>query len=156
MPTLKQLEEVGEPDLAKLHKRCLVLIGLLDGVLSSKVFNINFGTFSSIACMNPDCGKPVRRRIPPGQSALSAACLDCGMDYELSVAMDGQCVWRPVLEEIPCPGPSCEVVFKVPPGELKAGRRLVCHGCRGRFQIGLAVFSDDASTASEASTQSTS
>lgn len=153
MPTLKQLEEMGEPDLGKLHERCLTIIGLLDGVLSSPVFNINFGTFSSIACMNPDCGKTVRRRIPSGKSKLSAACLDCGMDYELSVAVDGQCVWRPVLEEVPCPGPSCEVVFKVSPGELKAGRRLVCHACGGRFQIGLALFSEDASAVTDPATQ---
>lgn len=153
MPTLNQLEEVGEPDLAKLHERCLTIIMLLDGVLSSPVFNINFGTFSSIACMNPDCGKTVRRRIPTGQSALSAACLDCGMDYKLSVDADGQCVWRPVLEDVLCPGPSCEVVFRVSPGELKAGRRLVCHACGGRFQIGLALFPDEASAVADPVTQ---
>lgn len=149
MPTLKQLEDVGEPDLAKLHDRCLTIVGLLDGVLSSPVFNVNFGTFSSIECMNPDCGKTVRRRIPTGQSSLSAACLDCGMDYKLSVDPDGQCVWRPVLEEVPCPGPSCEVVFKVSPGELKPGRRLACHKCEGRFMIGLALFSDEPSAAAD-------
>ena len=153
MPTLKQLEDVGEPDWAKLHERCLTIIGLLDGVLSSPVFNINFGTFSSIECMNPDCGKTVRRRIPIGRSALSAACLDCGMDYELSVDADGRCMWRPVLEEVSCPRPSCEVVFKVAPGEIKAGRRLVCHACGGRFQIGLALFSDEASAEADPATQ---
>ena len=152
MPTLKQLEEAGEQDLTKLHKRCLTIIGLLDGVLSSPIFNINFGTFSSIPCMNPDCGKIVRRRIPTGQSAQSAACLDCGMDYKLTVGADGHCVWRPVLEEVPCPGPSCAVVFKVSPGELKAGRRLACHACGGRFQIGLALFSDDSSAVADPTT----
>ena len=75
------------------------------------------------------------------------------MDYELAVGADGQCVWRPVLEEIPCPGPSCEVMFKVSPGELKAGRRLVCHACGGRFQISLALFSDEASAAADPATQ---
>lgn len=153
MPTLKQLEEVGESDLAKLHERCLTIIGLLDGVLSSPVFNINFGTFSSIACINPDCRKTVRRRIPTGQSALSAACLDCGMDYELSIDAVGQCVWRPIVEKVPCPGPSCEVVFKVSPGELKAGRRLVCNACGGQFQIGLALFADEASAVADPAKQ---
>lgn len=149
MPTVKQLEDSGEPDLAKLRKRCLAIIDLLDGVLSSPVFNINFGTFSSIACMNPDCGKPVRRRLPAGQDALAVSCLECGMGYELTVAADGQCVWRPVLEEVPCPGPSCEVVFKVSPGELKPGRRLACHKCDGRFVIGLALFADEPPAAAD-------
>jgi hypothetical protein len=149
MPTLKQLEEVGEPDLARLHDRCLTIIGLLDGVLSSPVFNINFGTFSSIVCVNPDCGKPVRRRLPAGQDALASNCLECGMSYELTVAAEGQCVWRPVLEEVPCPGASCEVVFKVSPGELKPGRRLACRKCEGRFMIGLALFSDEPTAAAD-------
>ena len=153
MPTLKQLEEAGEPDLAKLHKRCLTIIGLLDGVLSSPIFNINFGTFSSIPCMNPDCGKTVRRRLPAGQDALAVNCFECGMGYELTVAVEGQCVWRPVLEETPCPGPSCEVVFKVSPGELNPGRRLACHKCEGRFVIGLALFSDEPSAASNSKPQ---
>lgn len=145
MPTLKQLEKEGEPDLAKLHDRCLTIIVLLDGVLSSPVFNINFGTFSSIECMNPDCRKTVRRRIPSGQSTLSAACLDCEMGYDLSVDADGQCVWRPVLEQVPCPDPSCNQVFTVSSGQLKPGARLKCQSCQGRFQIGLALFPDDVS-----------
>jgi len=149
LPTLKQLETAGEPDLAKLRKRCVAIIELLDGVLSSPVFNISFGTFSSIACMNPDCGKTVRRRIPSGKDLLPAACTECGMRYELTVAADGQCLWRPVLEEVSCPGPSCDVVFTVSPGDLKAGRRLVCHKCGGRFVIGLALFSDDSTATAD-------
>jgi hypothetical protein len=147
MPTLKQLEEVGEPDLAKLHKRCFTIIGLLDGVLSSPVFNINFGTFSSIECMNPDCGKTVRRRIPSGQTALTAACLECAMGYEVSVGANDECLWRPILEEVKCPSLACNQIFKVSPGELVPGRRLACHSCGGRFQIGLALFASDATAA---------
>lgn len=149
IPTVRQLEESGGPDLPKLRKRCLAIIELLDDVLSSPIFNINFGMFSFIACMNPDCRKPVRTRLPAGQDALAVDCLECGMGYELSVAADGQCTWRPVLEEIPCPGPSCEVVFKVSPGKLKPGGRLACHKCKGRFVIGRALFSIESSAATD-------
>jgi len=152
MPTLKQLEEVGEPDLEKLRSRCLTIIGMLDNVLASRVFNINFGTFSSIACMNSDCGKMVRRRIPSGQTALTAECLECGMGYDVSLDASGECLWRPILQEVPCPTPDCDQVFKVSPGEITPGRRLVCSSCGGRFQIGLALFSDDALAAGEPAT----
>lgn len=145
MPTLKQLEEAGEPDPEKLRSRCLAIIDLLDDVLASPVFNINFGTFSSIACMNPDCGKTVRRRIPLGETLLTVACLACAMDYEVSVGPNGECLWRPILEDVQCPSEACEQVFKVSPGELIPGRRLECQSCRRRFQIGLALFADDAS-----------
>ncbi len=149
MPTLKQLEEVGEPDLDKLRIRCTTIIGLLDGVLASPVFNINFGTFSSITCMNPDCGKAVRRRIPSGQTALTVECLECGMGYEVSVDASGECLWRPILQDVRCQTPECDQIFKVSPGEITPGRRLVCSSCGGRFQIGLALFSDNALTSGE-------
>lgn len=147
MPTLTQLEEAGQPDLDKLRSRCMAIVGLLDGVLASPVFNINFGTFSAIACMNPDCGKTVRRRMPLGQTVLTTACLECAMGYEVSMDADGKCLWRPILEEVQCPGPACDQVFKVSPGELMPGRRLACHSCGGRFQIGLALFESDAKAA---------
>ena len=153
MPTLKQLEQVGEPDLGKLLERCLTIIGILDGVLSSPVFNINFGTFSSIACMNPDCGKAVRRRIPSGQTMLQAKCLECAMEYEVSTEANDKCVWRPIFEEVQCPGVACYQVLKLPPGELIPGRRLECHACGGRFQIGLALFADEASAVTGPTTQ---
>lgn len=145
MPTLKQLEESGAPDLDKLRIRCATIIGLLDGVLSSAVFVSNFGIFSSIECMNPACGKPVRRRIPIGQTALILACRECAMAYEVSVDAGGACLWRPILEEVRCLTASCDQVFKVSPGELKPGTRLECHSCGGRFRIDLALFVDDAS-----------
>jgi hypothetical protein len=149
LPTVREMEEIGEPDLSRLRDRCSAIIALLDGVLSSPVFNINFGTFSAIACMNPDCGAPVRRRLPKGRDVLAANCDECGIGCELTVAADGQCAWRPALEEVPCPGPSCEVDFNVSPGALKPGRRLVCHECESRFVIGLALFSDEPSAVAD-------
>lgn len=68
------------------------------------------------------------------------------MGYEVSVGTDGKSLWRPILEEVQCPGQNCERAFKVSPRDLVPGRRLECHSCGGRFQIGLALFADGAPT----------
>lgn len=149
MPTLKQLEESGEPDLSRLRERCESIIGLLDKVLASSVFNINFGTFSAIKCTNLDCGQTVRKRIPSGATALVAACRACGTNYKVSIGPGDQCNWRPILEDIQCPGPGCSQVFQVSPSELQHGRRLKCHACGGLFQIGLGWFSVDGASKTE-------
>jgi hypothetical protein len=148
MPTLKQLEESGEPDLSKLRSRCDAIIALLDKVLTSPVFNINFGTFSAIKCANSDCGQTIRKRVPAGATALSATCQACGMSYEVSAGPGDQCTWRPILEDVQCPGAGCSQVFKVSPSELQPGRRLACNVCGGRFQIGLGLFAADKSVTS--------
>lgn len=154
MPTLKQLEEVGEPDLSKLRARCTTIIDLLEKVLGSKVFNINFGTFSTIKCANSDCNQTIRKRIPSGTAALAAACHACGMSYEVSTGPGDQCTWRPILEAVQCPGVECSQVFKVSPSELQPGRRLRCDTCSGLFQIGLGWFSvKEASKAEEINSQ---
>lgn len=143
MPTLKQLEESGEPDLAKLRARCMTIIELLEKVLASPVFNINFGTFSSVTCANVDCGQTIRKRIPIGCTELLAICRACGTSYEVSLGPDNQCSWRPILEDVLCPTPSCTQVFRVAKEEIKLGRRLHCQACGGRFEIGLALFDTD-------------
>ncbi|AXE34648.1 hypothetical protein DK843_10265 [Chromobacterium phragmitis] len=139
-PTLKQLEEQGDADFSKLQTRCEKIIDLLEGVLSSRVFNITLGIFSNIECMNPDCGKTIRRRIQRGADVTKAECFECGFTYEIQTGGQGQCIWRPILEEVPCPSPECTQVFRLAPKEIAPDRRLHCHACGGRFQIGLALF----------------
>lgn len=139
-PTLQQMEERGDTDFSKLRTKCEEIIPLLDGVVSSRVFNVNFGGFSSIECMNPNCGKPIRRRLRPDAEFTEAACLECGFTYEIRTNSQNQSEWRPILEEVPCPNPTCTQVFKLSAKELAPGQRLHCDVCEGRFQIGLALF----------------
>lgn len=143
MPTLKQLEESGEPDLSKLRARCVTIIELLDKVLASPVFNINFGRFSSITCTNSDCGQTIRKRVPMGSTELVAICQTCGTSYEVSLGPGEQCSWRTILEEVPCPTSSCTQVFRLAKEEIKPGRQLHCQACGSRFEIGLALFDTD-------------
>lgn len=143
-PTLKQLQEKGSLDVARLKERCGAIVAALDAVLSSRVFNINFGSFTSIACMNSDCGKPIRKRHPHGVEILAAKCYECDADYEIAADSSGQWIWRPMVEEVSCPTESCGEVFKLWKHEIKSGSHWRCRGCNNKFRLGLAIFPEQA------------
>lgn len=55
-------------DLRKFQSRCNEIVEFVSEVLSLPVFNITFGNFSTIACM--ECGTSIRKRVPHGQSEV--------------------------------------------------------------------------------------
>ena len=144
-PTLKQIEAQGSIDGTRLKERCAEILNALEVVLSSRVFNINFGSFTSIECMNSDCGKPIRKRHPHGVEVLAAKCYECDADYEITADSSGQWIWRPMVEEVSCPSESCGEVIKLWKHEIKSGSHWRCQGCKNKFHLGLAIFQEQAS-----------
>lgn len=142
-PTLKQLNSGGH-DWQKLRARCDKLVTSLEAVMASRIFNVNFGTFTSFNCMNDDCGKPVRKRLPSGQAEVSALCFECGAEHVITIGANGADVVRPVLEEVPCANAQCAHKLKLFRHELKAGAHWKCAECGARCLIGLAVFEETA------------
>lgn len=139
-PTLRQLSSGGGHDFARQRVKCEGIVAQLDEVLASRIFNINFGHFTSIQCMNPECGKPVRKRHPIGAQKLSAICAECDAPYEISAGSNGEWVWRSLVEEFPCPTETCSKVSRIWPNQLKPGAHWTCLECKQHFEIGLAVF----------------
>jgi hypothetical protein len=62
-PTLDQVAAGKGATTEGKEQRCVELAGILDEVLSSPVFNVNFRVFSEISCGK--CGKQIVRRLPP-------------------------------------------------------------------------------------------
>jgi hypothetical protein len=145
-PTLKQLEQSGDVNFDRCRAKCNELIAVIDKVLESKVFNSNFGVFSSINCMNDECKQILRRRLPPNKSEIVTSCFDCGLGYKISTKDDSQHIWSPLLESIACPSEGCDVVLKVMPKELGPGKHLNCSGCKKVFFLDLALFESEEST----------
>jgi len=139
-PTLKQLEQSGDINFASCRAKCVELITVIEKVLASKVFNSNFGVFSSIECMNDACKQIIRRRILQNKDELLTTCFDCGLDYKISVATNGNEKWIPLWELIECPSEDCEMNFKLLPKELVPGKQLNCLGCKKVFFLDLALF----------------
>jgi hypothetical protein len=141
-PTLKQIEEKGVLDSSRLKERCAQIVISLDGVLSSPVFNINFGRFTSIQCMNSDCGKMIRKRHPRGVETLAAKCFECQAEYEIHLEPNGQWLWKPLVQEVPCSTESCDEVFKLWTHESKSGSQWSCSGCKRKFFLGLTILEE--------------
>jgi hypothetical protein len=142
-PTVKQLRGAGH-DLQRLRVRCEQLAETIGTVLTSQVFNVNFGVFTTFNCMNSDCDKPIRKRLPRGQAEVAAECLKCGAEHLIHVGKDGQdIVVQPVVQDVPCADPNCGQTIKLFKHELRIGAFWRCVGCGKGNQLGLAVFAMD-------------
>jgi len=148
-PTLKHLNKGGH-DLRKARLKFVCIADQLDEVLSSPIFNIKFGNFTSFQCMNDDCGRQIRKRIPRGAESVIAECFDCKAQHEITVGGNGQCVARPLVQDVKCANPSCEHALKLFKHELRPGTHWTCTGCGTRSEIGLAVFAVPAAEGEEA------
>lgn len=142
-PTVKQLENKGDHEWSKLKSRCEKIIALLDDVLTSPIFNINFAVFSEIRCNAPDCRKPIKTRALAAGDSKVVECPSCSAIYEVSFESQGVCRWRPLAEQIHCPNVKCDREYSVNRGSLKPGSVLDCDGCGQRFKIGLAWVRQD-------------
>ena len=140
-PTLRQLNSGGH-DWRKLRSRCDELVVKLDAVLASPVFNINFGTFTTFNCMNEDCGKTVRKRLPGGQAEVPVVCFECGAEHVVQVEPTGTHTVRPVVQDVSCANPECGHALKLFRHQIRAGAYWKCPECGTQCRVGFAVFAD--------------
>ncbi|WP_396428984.1 hypothetical protein [Limnohabitans sp.] len=138
-PTIKQLRGAGH-DLHRLRGRCGELIEKLEAVLKSSVFNVNFGNFMAFNCMNSDCGKPIRRRLPHRKSEIQAECFECGAEHVIKVDDTGQHVVNPLVQEVSCADETCDHSIKLFKHEIRQGVYWTCAGCGTVCQLILTVF----------------
>jgi hypothetical protein len=145
MPSLGQVLEGKAPDPAKLKKRCEDAIGLLERVLSSHIYNHTLGNFSTLSqCMNNDCRKPIRKRLPSGVNEMEARCFECNAEYIVTRQSDGNVLWVPKLNEVQCPTEGCCEKMILWPHEVRPGVHWKCPGCGNRYQIELMVVENEA------------
>lgn len=112
--------------------------------LPSTVWNSTLGTFAVLdQCMRDTCGKPVRKRIPVGADKIDVRCFECGAGYVVTDEKDGQTVWQPKQESIPCPTEGCGHRMHLWPDEVKAGTRWRCTECGKVVKIGLGLFAEE-------------
>lgn len=139
-PTMRQLSSGKDRDWNRLRERCDELVVKLEAVLASRIFNLNFGGFTTFKCMNDACGKDVRKRLPSGQAEVPAPCFECGAEHLVMVDPDGQVSVRPVIQDVHCAKKECGHVLKLFPHELKEGASWKCPECGTVCLLGLAVF----------------
>lgn len=128
----------GKPiNFEKIRSRCEEIVSFIEKVLSSSVFNITLGNFSTVACGN--CGERMRKRLPHGQRETQVQCYSCHASYTLVDKGDNQVEWHPHQEEIECRNTSCKHKIVVLPIEKEIGKYWICPECKGRniFAFGI-------------------
>lgn len=140
MPSLEQAQSGNMPDLEKLKKRCEQIVPVIASVLGSSVWNCTIGNFATLAqCMNEDCGKPVRKRMPFGKDAIDARCFNCKAEYTITNESEGRVLWSPKMTEVPCSTAGCSKKMPLWPKELTAGTHWRCSDCGAHNRIVLSV-----------------
>jgi hypothetical protein len=109
--------------------------------LSSRVYNINFGSFAKMECEG--CGAMIRKRLPSDGSSVKAKCPHCNVaEYQLETEPDNSVKWTALAETIPCPTAGCSHQTQIWLSEVKPGAWWKCPSCAAEVKIGLTVFAD--------------
>ena len=131
--SLKQVLAGKSLDYDKMRSRCEEISEFIRQVLSSKVFNITVGSFSTLPCEK--CEKPIRKRIPNGQNEVYAECFECEASYTLIDKGKGPVKWIPHKQEIECRNKSCEGKITFWDRAITIGKSTQCPDCKGRNTI---------------------
>jgi hypothetical protein len=140
MPSLEQVQRGKSPDQTRLRTRCEAVVDLVDRVLSSPVWNSTISNISTLdQCMNDDCKKPIRKRMPVGKDTFDAQCFECKAEYTVTSDNDGHVLWKPKMRDAPCSTPGCPEKVMLWPHEIEPGTNWRCRGCGAHNHIALAV-----------------
>jgi hypothetical protein len=130
MPSLAQSQLGRVPDLDKLRERNNTIIDLVDTVLSSRVWNCTLGVTTTLDhCVNENCRKPIRRRMPSGKETVDAKCFACKAEYTITSEEEGVVRWTPKTTDVPCSNPDCSAIMSLWSHEVKAGAHWRCRAC---------------------------
>lgn len=144
MPCLEQVIPGNMPDPKKLQTRCECIIGLVETVLNSRVWNSTFGVTATLDhCLNEECKKPIHKRIPAGKDKVDAQCFACKAEYTITREEDGRVLWTPKMDEALCSNPGCTEKMALWLHEVRPGTHWRCRGCGVHNEIVLAVSKID-------------
>jgi hypothetical protein len=139
MPSLQQLQSGKIPDQTKLRTQCDEIVRLVEKVLSSPVWNIDFSFVATIDCMNEDCKKPIRKRIPVGKDLVEVRCFECKAEYTITSEEGDKVRWTAKKIDAICSTPDCPETMALWNHQIKQGTDWRCRGCGKRNVIVLTV-----------------
>jgi DNA-directed RNA polymerase subunit RPC12/RpoP len=145
IPTLKQIEDQSEISDDKIKAKACDIHKTLHDILSSPIFNVNFGKFTSFQCA--ECTFLIKRREECLYASKGITCGSCGAVYD-AIQQDGGGVgFRVRVVEYECA--SCNAPNSILRHKFSAGTTVVCRSCGAKSRIipylGLVPIDDDAS-----------
>jgi hypothetical protein len=140
MPSLEQLKSNKTPDATKLRERCNRIVTLVETVLSSRVWNNTLAVSAVLErCSFPNCGKPIRKRMPAGQDAIKVQCFECNAEYEVTSTENGGTAWNPIGDYVPCSTADCPAKIFLWSHQITEGTHWRCEECGAHNGIRLGV-----------------
>jgi len=138
-PTVQQLR--GGPSITpeQMRQRCQEVLGIIDGILSSPIWSVDFKTVSKMACA--ECAAAIVCRMPhKTDQGRIVNCTRCKASYRVEPEEEMQVTWHPLQETLKCGGQDCTGTCVVWQREMEPGMHWLCKTCGGRngFAIGIA------------------
>ena len=104
------------------------------------MWNVTLGAWATLdRCMNDDCRKPIRKRVPSGTQTFDAQCFECRAEYSITLEPNGGILWKPKMTDVPCSTQGCPEKMALWPHEVKPGTHWRCRGCSVHNGITLSV-----------------
>jgi hypothetical protein len=138
VPTLAQMKDGKQHDLAALRARCSTLVGILEAVLTSKIWNAVFGQFLTADCVR--CEKIMKVRFDNNPPEFDYSCIHCSAPYKVR-KIDGEDRYQfcPDYEYARCAHSGCDAKFSLWRDEIAVGTILHCTKCENESEIMLCV-----------------
>jgi len=136
-PTLDQVSAGKGASPERVEQRCSEVADILEEVLSSPVFKVNFRVNSDIVCGK--CGSRILRRLPPDGEVVIANCIECSAQYRVEFDGSGKVAWTPLVQRIKCANTECGNGIELWESEIEVGTNWVCSDCGRKNVISLAV-----------------
>jgi hypothetical protein len=132
-PTIEQLEAGRSLALTTMVKKAEEVVAMLEAILTSPVFRVNFGVFYDFVC--EDCGTKIKRRSGGFKPEQGIVCpkRDCQAAYDV-VSEDGPEV-RLSLRRSRFNCPSCKATNSVGTHRVQDGAVVACAGCGAEARI---------------------
>lgn len=136
-PTLDQIEQGKNPQPKNIKTRCNELIKILEQVLSSSVFNVDFKTMVSITC--GQCKTDIVRRLHTDQQDFTANCIQCSASYTVTEISNNQVKWIPRSKAVACLNKSCNGSTEIWENDAILGFHWKCADCSGEHKLSLTI-----------------
>lgn len=137
-PTIEQVMEKKGATSAKIKERCQEIIKILDKVLSSPIFNVNFRVCTSNLCER--CNTKIVRRMPFEVKTVLATCITCSASYQLTSLENNKVEWMPLKYNVKCAEQTCGHINKLWKDDLKLENSFLCSNCGRENQLVLGVI----------------
>ena len=140
-PTLKQIKNNKTPSKEKIHDDCDGLASIIDEVLLSTIFDVDFKRTMDWECNK--CHTKIVRRIHHEREGFLANCIQCSASYSIKLLKEDTYQITPLTKRVPCSNSSCRKTTDIWENDIKLNEQWECEHCNTKNIFVLAVTNLD-------------